>query len=134
MTPKQIVKASNGNAHISKEANKELLAISEHTTGPFHFNVSFLSTDGSGKLTKVRLKLLDGTQFDALKSALINEYGTGDCKKWVSTGIVGVPKDVEKCLWITDHCSIQLSSSYTRIVGWTPNVVLDYFPILSSGL
>ena len=134
MTAAQVVEASQGKAHIPKEREPDVIAVGDYATGAFIFEVAFLSLDGSGKLSAVKLTLRDGYQFPALKASLVRRYGAGDCHESAGNGSFGAPEDLEHCFWRSEEHSIQLKYSYTHIVGWAPTVELYYSGHAEGGL
>lgn len=134
MTAAQVVEASGGKAKIPEEPTPGVIALSEHSTGPFVFDVAFLSNNSSGTLTGVRLELCDSAMYVALKASLEQRHGYNECHRFSKAGILGVPEGVERCFWSADGIFIDLRYSITRVVGWAPKVDLQYSEQAEDGL
>ena len=85
MTAEEIVAASDGNAHLISDSEKEgesaenfdAIALGTYSTGPFEFEVSFRALKGEHTLDTVRLELREPSIYRRLREALIGKYGIG---------------------------------------------------------
>ena len=86
MTADEIVEASQGKARAVygvEQKNKsnpyyfDCIAVSEFTTGPFNFEVSFRAKLHEKTLNSVHLDLVNSDQYEELKDSLISKYGKG---------------------------------------------------------
>ena len=86
MTADEIVEASQGKARAVygvEQKNKsnpyyfDCIAVSEFTTGPFEFDVSFRAKLNETTLNSVYLSLRNTNQYEELKDSLASKYGQG---------------------------------------------------------